>query len=88
MDKRKKYNSGDAIEWIAEINCIKVYNNITHNLMIIPYPKAAIWDLVQHKYSINQITRIISAITKKEASYAEELTARTIRAWLRGGLIK
>ena len=80
--------TGDHIEWTADIDCVKVHNRNTNNLNVISYPEAALWDLVQQKYRLDQIIAMMVAITGKRTSNVEKLISGTIRDWQQEGLIK
>ena len=88
MDKRKKYRAGDHIEWTADIDCVKIHRNTDDLYDNIPYPEAAIWDLVQQKYRVDQMIAMMVAITGKSTANVERLISGTIREWQREGLIK
>ncbi len=88
MNKRKRYIKGDNIEWTAEINCIKVLNKDIEKMITIPYPGAAVWDLLQQNYTAGQIIPVLSAITGKNKSEVEKLIEKNIQRWIEEGLIK
>ena len=88
MDKRKKYEIGDHIDWTTDIDCVKVIDRNTRHLIVISYPEAALWDLVQQKYRVDQMIAMMSAITRQSTSNVENLISGTIREWQREGLIK
>ncbi len=88
MDKRNSYIPGDHTEWTAEINCVKVLNKDTDKMITIPYPGAALWDLLQQKYPIDRIISIMSAVTGKNRTYVKNLVENNIHKWLEDGLIQ
>ncbi len=79
MVKRKKYVTGDHIEWTADIDCLKVHDRNTNNLIVISYPEAALWDLVQQKYRVDQMIEMMVAITGKSTANVEKSISGTIR---------
>jgi hypothetical protein len=88
MNKKKKYISEGHITWTMDLNCVKVYDSIYHKIEIIEYPGAALWDLIQQKYPVDQIILMMAALTKDDKSHAEEWITKAIQAWLNRGLVK
>lgn len=88
MNKRKRYRAGSNTGWTAEINGIKVFSKTADHMTIIPYPEAALWDLLQQKYSTDQIIPIISAFTGKDRQNVEKMIENNIHKWLEDGLIQ
>jgi len=76
------------VQWTTDINCVKIYDGMTHQTQILCYPEAALWDLILQQYSEDETVSMMAAITKKNTPETGKWINNTLDDWIRINLLK
>ena len=87
MNKKTQYILSDQVKYTCEVNCVKIFREDTHDMLIISYPEAALWDMVLQNYSLSEMAKMMTAIMQKNKSEMENWIALTIQTWINIGLL-
>jgi len=74
----------DRISWTAEYRGIRLINRETGNLLFLPWPEAALWDMITGNIPEERITIIISAITHMDKEETALWIKKTLSLWEEG----
>jgi hypothetical protein len=88
MNEKTKFNQNDLFEFTSDINCVKIYNKDSNNMIIISYPEAALWDMIQQSYSYGKMVNMMAAILKKDKSETAIWVSMIIDNWINNRLLK
>ncbi len=72
------------ISWTVEYRGIRLINRETGNLLFLPYPEAALWDMIEGNIPAERITIIISAITHRDKEETDLWIKKTLSLWEEG----
>ena len=88
MKKKIKFEIGSQVKWTSDINCVKVYNGNSHQIRILHYPEAALWDLILQQYSTARLISMMAAITNQNETDTEKWINMILDEWSRLNLLK
>ncbi len=72
------------ISWTVEYRGIRLINRKTGNLLFLPWPEAALWDMLSGNIPAERITIIISAITHRDKEKTALWIKKTLSLWEEG----
>ena len=74
-----------ATVWAVDQTGVRVLRRDTGKTRHLPYPDAAVWDLVTRRVPAPRLVTMISTLIGEERSSAGAWIARTIRQWKQEG---
>lgn len=87
MNHKTRYSLNDQIAYVTDINCVKVYINDPNNMVIISYPEAALWNMIQQGYSSKAMVDMMAAILKKNKPETAVWMSKRIEGWIDSRLL-
>ncbi|MEQ8170425.1 MAG: hypothetical protein ABRQ38_16180 [Candidatus Eremiobacterota bacterium] len=72
------------ISWTVEYRGIRLINRETGNILFLPWPEAALWDMIEGNIESERITDVISAITCMDKEETVLWIKKTISLWEEG----
>jgi hypothetical protein len=81
LDKKPAYRIGSRLRWTTEINCVKIFDEKNHQILILYYPEAALWDLIGQHYAVDELLLMMAAITNKSKKETEEWYTCVLDEW-------
>ncbi|MEQ8188908.1 MAG: hypothetical protein ABRQ39_13135 [Candidatus Eremiobacterota bacterium] len=76
------------ISWTVEYRGIRLINRETGNLLFLPWPEAALWDMLSGNIDSERIISIISAITHRNKEETDLWIKNTLSLWKEGEWLK
>jgi len=72
------------ISWTVEYRGIRLINRETGDLLFLPWPEAALWDMLSGNIDSERIISIISAITHRDKEETALWIKKTLSLWEEG----
>jgi|WetSurSiteA1Bulk_404760.scaffolds.fasta_scaffold00443_7 hypothetical protein len=87
MNPKTRYSLNGQIEYATEVNCIKVYSGDLNKMVVIPYPEAALWNMIQQGYSFTAMSDMLAPILKKDKPETVLWMLKNIDSWIVSSLL-
>jgi hypothetical protein len=81
----ERYECGIGVVWSVEARGLRIMNTVSGGSQELPYPQAAIWDLVMR--NTGRVIEKVAAIGGLAVDEAEELVRESVRQWVRDGFL-
>jgi hypothetical protein len=72
------------ISWTVEYRGIRLINRETKKMLLLPYPEAALWDMITGNIQLERIIPVISAVTHMDKKDTEIWIKNTVSQWEEG----
>jgi hypothetical protein len=82
-----RYRLQEAILWTVEEDGICVFDDLCCRRLHLPYPEAAVWDMMARGRSLADIVAIMPFVADLPAAEAARLVERCVNHWLENKLI-
>ncbi len=76
-----RYRRASDVRWTVETRGLAMYSPERGVFCCLPYPFAAIWDLVSRGYAFNHMVELMRHISGLDQTATRELVLRTLRNW-------
>jgi hypothetical protein len=86
-DRSKLYFKHPETAWAVERDGILVIRQDLRKCTLLPYPEAALWDMVSRQLPIRRIISLIAAMTQEDTGSITVWIDRTVEAWHREGWV-
>jgi hypothetical protein len=78
----------ESIGWVVESEGVRLLDSADPQLLSIPYPEAAVWDLLSRRYTKSSMVSLMAVIGQMSEVEAEELIDRCVLDWRQRGYLK
>jgi hypothetical protein len=75
------------VQWVVETAGLTLFRSVAGAFLCVPYPYAAVWDLIQRGYQRNDAVRLTGHIAGVPTGEARRLVDQAIRDWKAMGLL-
>lgn len=82
------YRCAPGVRWAVETRGLTLFHANQGAFSCIPYPFAAVWDLLHRGYRLDDATRMMSHIAGIAAPRAQKLIVTAVQGWLDLGVIR
>ena len=82
-----RYRCAAGVGWVVETRGLTLFRADLGAFCGVPYPFAAIWDLLQRGYRIEDTARLTGYIAAVPPDRARDLVLRAIRGWVTLGVL-
>lgn len=80
-----RYTTGPGIGWVVEENGLLVLDAVNRRELFLPYPEAALWDLLSRHQSLEVVMPVLLAIFKTNSTAYEQWALKEIALWETNG---
>jgi hypothetical protein len=80
-----RFHCPPAVAWVVEQTGLTLLNRETGQRCALPYPQAALWDLLGRARGAEQLGEAMAAVIGAEPTAAEAWIEETVLSWLEDG---
>ena len=78
---------GSQISWVVQPGSVLLVNDATHESLTLPYPQAAVWDLLT-RHPAAEVARKMTYIADLSPERAAALVEQSVETWIRLGYLQ
>lgn len=78
----------EHIRWVVQVDAIHIIDTRSGGHCRLPYPQAAVWDMLSRNYAREKIVYLLMPIAGLDEERAWGLVNDTLADWYSDGLIK
>lgn len=82
------YRCAPGVRWAVETRGLTLFRADLGAFCCVPYPFAALWDLLHRGYRFEDATRMMCHIADLTPNGARELIVQVVHGWLEMGLLR
>ena len=77
----------EHVRWVVQVDAIHVIDTHSGGHCRLPYPQAAVWDMLSRNYSRDKIVYLLMSIAGLDEEQARGFVNDTLTGWGSDGLI-